>query len=113
MLTLLTIDGVLCALAASFFLPMRIGAIPFPISAVIAGLVNVALVWAALHWTQSPRTAALPLWSWLATVGILTLIGPGDDIVFGGVGVMAYAVFLLLALGAGLPALLLWRTVNS
>ena len=56
-LTLLAIDGVLSAVAAAFFLPLRIGSVPFPISALISGLVNAALVWAALQWTTAPRIA--------------------------------------------------------
>ena len=112
-LTLLAIDGVLSAIAAAFFLPLRIGTVPFPISALISGLVNAALVWAALQWTQSPRLAALPLWCWLLTVAGLTLGGPGDDIVFGGVGVMEYAPLVLIVLGALPPALLLWRRVRA
>lgn len=111
-LTLLAIDGVLCAIAAALFLPLRLGSIPFPISAPIAGLVNAALVWAALHWTSSPRLAALPLWTWLLTVALMTLGGPGDDIIFGGVGVMEYAALLLIALGTLPPAAVLWWRVN-
>ena len=42
--------------SAAFFLPTHIGPWPFPISALIGGLVNAALVWAALQWTSSPRT---------------------------------------------------------
>ena len=112
-LTLLAIDGVLSAIAAAFFLPLRIGSVPFPISALVSGLVNAALVWAALQWTQSPRLAALPLWCWLLTVAGLTLGGPGDDIVFGGVGVMEYAPLMLIVLGALPPALVLWRRVRA
>jgi len=112
-LTLLAIDGVLSAVAAAVFLPLRIGSVPFPISALISGLVNAALVWAALQWTSAPRVAALPLWCWLLTVAGLTFGGPGDDIVFGGVGVMEYAPLLLLVLGALPPALVLWRYVRS
>ena len=108
-LTLLAIDGVLSAVAAAFFLPLRIGSVPFPISALISGLVNAALVWAALQWTSVPRVAALPLWCWLLTVAGLTFGGPGDDIVFGGVGVMEYAPLLLIVLGAVPPALVLYR----
>nr|WP_207383895.1 hypothetical protein [Mycolicibacterium komanii] len=111
-LTLLAIDGVLCAIAAALFLPLRLGSTPFPISALIAGLVNAALVWAALHWTSSPRIAALPLWTWLLTVLLMTLGGPGEDIIFGGVGVMEYAALLLIALGTLPPAAVLWRRVN-
>ncbi len=111
-LTLLTIDGVLSALAAAFFLPLRIGSVPFPVSALLSGLLNAALVWAALQWTSAPRLAALPLWAWLVTVAVLTFGGPGDDIVFGGAGVMEYAALLLIVLGSLPPALVLWRHLN-
>lgn len=112
-LALLAIDGVLSAVAAAFFLPLKIGSVPFPISALLSGLVNAALVWAALQWTSAPRVAALPLWSWLLTVAGLTLGGPGDDIVFGGVGILEYAPLLLIVLGALPPAALLWRHVRA
>lgn len=112
-LTLLAIDGVLSAVAAAFLLPLRIGSVPFPISAVISGLVNAVLVWAALQWTSTPRLAALPLWCWLLTVAGLSLGGPGDDIVFGGAGIMQYAPLLLIVVGALPPALVLWRHVRA
>ena len=57
--------------------------------------------------------AALPLWGWLLTVAGLTLGGPGDDIVFGGVGIMEYAPLLLIVVGALPPAALLWRHVRA
>jgi hypothetical protein len=104
---------VLSAVAAAFFLPLRIGSVPFPISALLSGLLNAALVWAALQWTSSPRVAALPLWCWLLTVAGLTFGGPGDDIVFGGVGIMEYGPLLLIVLGALPPAALLWRHVRA
>jgi hypothetical protein len=112
-LAVLAIDGVLSAVAGAFLLPVRIGSVPFPISALLSGLVNAALVWAALQWTSAPRLAALPLWCWLLTVAGLTFGGPGDDIVFGGVGVMQFAPLLLIVLGALPPAALLWRHVRT
>jgi hypothetical protein len=112
-LALLAIDGVLCAVAASLLLPVYIGPVPFPISALVSGLVNAALVWAALQWTSSPRVAALPLWTWLLTVAVLSLGGPGDDIVLGGVGVMEYGALILIALGALPPAWVLWRHMRG
>jgi len=110
-LGVLAVDGVLSALAAAFLLPLRLGSVPFPISMLISGAVNAALVWAALHWTTSTRVAALPLWTWLITVLGLTFGGPGDDLVFGGVGVMAYAALLLIAVGA-LPAAAVLRSAR-
>ena len=67
-LGLLAVDGVLSAVAGALLLPLYLGPVPFPISAVLSGLVNAALVWAAGHWTDYHRLAGLPLWTWLATV---------------------------------------------
>lgn len=108
-LTLLAVDGILCALAAALLLPSYLGSVPFPISALVGGLVNAALVWAAGSWTTSARVAALPLWAWLLTVAAMAFGGPGDDVIFGGRGVMAYGTLLLVVFGV-LPSLwVLWR----
>lgn len=108
-LTLFAVDGVLSAIAGALLLASYIGAIPFPISALISGLVNAALVWAAGRWTTSVRLAALPLWTWLLTVAAMCLGGPGHDIIFGGRGVLAYSPLLLLVAGAGPPFWVLLR----
>ncbi|HEX7323579.1 MAG TPA: hypothetical protein VF299_11750 [Mycobacterium sp.] len=108
-LALLAVDGVLCAVATALLLPDYLGAIPFPISALAGGLVNAALVWAALYWTESLRTAALPLWVWLVTVALMTLGGPGDDRIFGGRGLMAYDFPVMVVLGSLPPLFVLWR----
>jgi len=99
-LALLAVDGVLSAVAGALLLPAYIGSIPFPVSALISGLVNAALVWAAGQWTTSARLAALPLWTWLLTVLAMAAGGPGGDIIFDERGVMAYSPLLLLAVGA-------------
>ena len=104
-LTLLAVDGIISAVLAAFFLSLRLGPVPFPISALISGLLNTALVWVALQWTSSPRLAALPLWTWLATVAGLTFPGPGDDAVFSA----QWALLLLIVVGALPPAVLLYR----
>ena len=108
-MTLLAVDGVISAVAGALLLPFSIGAIPLPVSALVTGAVNAALVWAAMYWTDSPRLAALPLWTWLLTVAGLTLGGPGGDIIFGGSGVMAYSALLFIVAGVLPPAWLLWR----
>ncbi|WP_096370049.1 hypothetical protein [Mycobacterium ulcerans] len=107
--TLLAVDGVLSALMGALLLPTYLCSVPFPISALISGLVNAALVWAAERWTTSHRVAALPLWTWLATVAVLSFGGPGDDVVLGGRGVMAYGALILIVLGALPPGWVLWR----
>jgi hypothetical protein len=108
-LALLAVDGVLSALAGALLLPFYIGTIPFPISALICGLVNAALVWAAGRWTRSPRLAALPLWTWLFTVAVISIGGPGGDVILGGQGLMAYGALLLIVLGVTPPVWVLWR----
>ncbi|KUI30619.1 hypothetical protein AU196_13965 [Mycobacterium sp. IS-1742] len=108
-LTLLTLDGVITALLGAFFLPLRIGTAPFPLSALIVGAVNAALVWAASQWTDEGRLAALPLWGWLATLAVLALYGPGGDVVFGGRDLMAFGLVIYTAVGAAPAAWLLWR----
>ncbi|MGC2655836.1 MAG: hypothetical protein WA317_20065 [Mycobacterium sp.] len=108
-LTLLAVDGVLCAVTAALLLPAYIGSVPFPISALVSGLVNAALVWAGMRWTTSVRVAALPLWTWLLTVALMSLGGPGDDVIFGGRGLMAYGALLLIGFGAVPHCCVLWR----
>ena len=107
-LAVLVVDGVLSAVAGALLLPLYLGTVPFPVSAVVSGLVNAALVWAAGYWTESRRLAALPLWAWLATVAAFTLGGPGGDIIFGGPGIMSFSVLIFLLLGA-LPAAMVLR----
>lgn len=108
-LALLAVDGVLSALAGALLLPLYIGTIPFPISGLISGLVNAALVWAAGRWTRSSRLAALPLWTWLLTVAVISMGGPADDVILGGRGLMAYGALLLIVLGVTPPFWVLWR----
>jgi hypothetical protein len=108
-LALLAVDGVLSALAGALLLPVYIGTIPFPISGLISGLVNAALVWAAGRWTRSARVAALPLWTWLLTVAVISMGGPGDDIILGGSGLMAYGALVLIVFGVIPPVLMMWR----
>lgn len=110
-LGILALDGVLSAVAGALLLPLYLGPVPFPVSAVLSGLLNAALVWAAGHWTDDDRLAGLPLWTWLATVAVLSLGGPGGDIVFGGAGIMGYGVLLLMVLGA-VPAVLVLRRMR-
>ncbi len=109
MLAVLTFDGVLSAVGAALLLQFHLGPVPFPVSALVSGAVNAALVWAAGRWTDSPRLAAMPLAAWLVTAAALAVGGPGGDIVFGGPGVMAFSVLIFLVAGAVPAALVLRR----
>lgn len=111
-LALLAVDGILSALAGTLLLPAYLGSngsVPFPVSGLISGLVNAALVWAAAGWTSSTRVAALPLWTWLITVGVLSTGGPGDAVILGGRWPIEYSVLWLFLSGVVPPAWLLLR----
>lgn len=112
MLATLTVDGVLSAVAGAMFLPLYLGPVPFPISALLSGLVNAALVWAALQWHDSPRLGALPLFAWLLVVFVLVLLGPDGGVVLGGSGIAQVSPLLLMVLGALPPALVLRRAAG-
>jgi chromate transport protein ChrA len=58
LLTLYARSGDIPAVAGALLLPLYLGPVPFPISAVLSGLVNAALVWAAGHWTGALATAS-------------------------------------------------------
>ncbi len=109
MLTVLGLDGVVSAVMGALFLGLYAGPVPVPLSALLSGLLNAALVWAASFWTDSRRLAAIPLFTWLATVAVFALGGPGSDVVLGGAGAMAAAPLILLLLGAVPPVLVLRR----
>ena len=79
----------------------------------MSGLVNAALVWAGLQVTPSPRVAAIPLWTWLLTIAVLALGGPGGDVMFGGPGIDGVSVLVLLAVGVLPAAAMLWRRRRS
>ena len=105
----MAVDGALSALAGALLLPLYIGSVPFPVSGLISGLLNAALVWAAGRWTRSTRVAALPLWTWILTVAVISMGGPGGDVILGGQGLMAYGALLLIVLGVTPPLWVLWR----
>lgn len=109
MLVLLAVDGVISALLGAIFLQVHLGRVPFPVSALISGLVNAVLVWAALQWTSVLRVAALPVWTFLLTLAAMTAAGPGGDLMFGGPGFAQWSVAVLLIFGTLPPGLVLWR----
>lgn len=112
-LGLLAADGVISAILGATFLQVRIGAVPFPISALISGLLNALLVWVGLQWTSSVRLAALAVWTWLFTLAVMTFTGPGGDVVFGGPGFDQWGAAVLLVLGALPPGIVLWRAARG
>lgn len=104
-LAVLVVDGFLVAIVAALFLPTYLGSVAFPISAVLAAVANVALIYAARSVRDSLAVAALPLagFGFGFLVGVTS--GPGGDVVLGA----TWQTLLLLVLGVGVPAFVLYR----
>ncbi|MCL2534620.1 MAG: hypothetical protein FWE39_10665 [Nocardiaceae bacterium] len=79
-LALLTFDGFLCAVLSVLFLPAYIGTAPFPVSILVAAVVNLLLVLGARKFTDRAVVAALPIFGWLFGFGVCMIGGPGGDV---------------------------------
>lgn len=101
LLVLLLVDTVLLATLELFFLPLRVnGTVPIPFTVVVAVLTTPLLVVQAGRLVH-PRAAFAPLALWVLTVVVLSLMGPGGDLVL----VQDWRALLLIA-GGALPAAL-------
>jgi hypothetical protein len=104
----LVIDAIALALLEVFFLPLRFdglllpnwGAIPFPVTVVVALVTMPWLVSRAAGVSARLLVAGAPLWAWLVTIGVVGLVGPENMTLL-----QDWRTLLLLACGT-LPAAL-------
>jgi hypothetical protein len=104
----LVIDAIALALLEVFFLPLRFdglllpnwGAIPFPVTVVVALVTMPWLVSRAAGVSARLLVAGAPLWAWLVTIGVVGLVGPENMALL-----QDWRTLLLLACGT-LPAAL-------
>lgn len=80
MLMLLVFDTVALAVVELLYLPLRVAAIPFPITILLAAVTTPWLVRSAAELGGPRAIAAIPLVVWLLVVGILGVGGPGGDV---------------------------------
>jgi hypothetical protein len=98
-LVMLVFDTIALAVVELLYLPLRVGAIPFPITILLAAVTTPWLVHSAAE-LGGPRTiAAIPLVVWLLVIGVLGVGGPG-----GGVLLAADWRSGLLLAGGTIPA---------
>ena len=100
MLVLLVVDGIALALLELFFLPLRIGTVEFPVTAVVALVTMPWLVSRAAGVSRVLLVAGAPLWAWLVVFGVLGIVGPENQFLL-----QDWRTLLLLACGT-LPAAL-------
>ncbi|MBF6355324.1 hypothetical protein IU449_12345 [Nocardia higoensis] len=88
--------------------PLGSGAIPVPVTALIAAVLNIALVAAMRTLTDSLRLALLPVVAWAFGFLLCTFPGPGSDTLLMG----DWPTLLLLVCGT-VPPLLYAFNVNT
>lgn len=107
-LALLVFDGILTAVLAVLFLPARLGTVPFPVSVLVAGVVNVLLVLGARTVTDRTSRMALPVIGWFVGI-VLCMTGPGGD----GLLLADWRTLLLLVCGLVPAGLLLLKFASD
>ncbi|NMN97663.1 hypothetical protein [Antrihabitans stalactiti] len=104
-LALLIVDGFVTLVLEALYLPTYLGATAFPISAVVAGFVNVGLLLLARTVTDNHMLIGAPLAMWLIGFVAAVSSGPGGDIVL----TLDWPTLLLFVLGVFPAAALLYR----
>ncbi|MFI9410875.1 hypothetical protein [Nocardia gamkensis] len=82
-LLLLVLNALLTLALEALYLPTYLGSVAFPASAVVAGVVNVALVAGARSVTRRPAVLGLPVVAWAFGFLVCASAGPGGDILLG------------------------------
>lgn len=80
LLALLVVDTVLLAVLELFFLPLRIGVVPLPVTVVVGAVTTPWLVSTTAKLVR-PGLSWVPLAVWVVVVFGLGLLGPGGDLV--------------------------------
>ena len=79
-LMLLVVDALELAMVELLYLPLRVGAVPFPITILLAVVSTPWLVRSAAKLGGPRGVAALPLVVWVLVLGVLGLGGVGGDV---------------------------------
>lgn len=106
-LVVLVFDAILLAAVALLFLPLWIGPVPFPVTAVLAALSTPWLVRNAAALGGPAAIAAIPLVTWVAAVLVFGLGGPGGNLMLPA----DWRALLLLAAGIFPGAVALGRAL--
>ncbi|MFF0542860.1 hypothetical protein ACWEVD_29110 [Nocardia thailandica] len=105
----LLFDAALSLALEVLFLPLYRGSVPIPVTALLAGVVNVALVHGMTTVTSRPGFLAAPLVVWTLGFLVCASSGPGGDIMLGS----DWRTLLLLFCGLIPPLVYLYVRVNA
>lgn len=79
-IVVLMFDAVLTLAIEVLYLPLYIGPVPIPVSALLAGAINLALIRAARVVSPRPAVLFLPLAAWTLGFLVAASTGPGGDV---------------------------------
>ena len=79
-LVVLVFDAAALAVVELLYLPLRVGAVPVPITIGLALVSTPWLVHSAAELGGSRLVAAVPLVVWLLVIGVVGVGGPGGDV---------------------------------
>ncbi|MGH3787342.1 MAG: hypothetical protein ACRDRG_12500 [Pseudonocardiaceae bacterium] len=79
-LVVLVFDAVALAGVELLYLPLRVGAVPLPITILLAAVSTPWLVRSAADLGAPRWVAAVPLAVWVLALGVLGVAGPGGDV---------------------------------
>ena len=101
----LTVCGLLVGVVTVFYLQVRVGGVPLPVTALAAAALNVVLLRIAAAVTETGwRWAPLTAWSVVLVLGLLPGLR-GNMMLYGAGAGPDWRLLLLLACGLGAPAL--------
>ncbi|MEV5833824.1 hypothetical protein [Nocardia sp. NPDC052112] len=108
-ISILVLDALITLALEVLYLPAYIDTVAFPLSAVLAGVVNILLVMGVRSISHRVSVMILPLVAW--TLGFLTcsVSGPGGDILLGS----DWRTLLLLLCGLVPPLLYIYFRTNA
>ncbi|MGW0178485.1 hypothetical protein [Nocardia sp. NPDC003345] len=108
LIAVLVLVAVLTLIVEVLYLPLYIGGVAVPVTAVLAAPVNLALVWAAGTVTSRLSVLFLPVGAWLAAFLVAASSGPGGDVPLRS----DLATLLLFLCGAVAPLVYMYVLAN-
>ena len=82
-LVVLMCDTVALAVVELLYLPLRVGAVPLPITILLAAVSTPWLVRSTAELGGPRMLAAVPMLLWVLALGVLGVAGPGGDVLLG------------------------------
>ncbi|MBF6346556.1 hypothetical protein [Nocardia cyriacigeorgica] len=104
----LVVDAVITLILEVLYLPLYLGSVAFPIAALLAGVINVALVLGARTVSPRPIVMLIPIVAWTLSFLAAASSGPGGDVPLGSDA----RTLLLMLFGLAPPLIYVYLQAN-